>query len=43
MGNDTFPLGEERQQLLERGLIYWIQKPLALAVLAQPINRILVR
>ncbi|ETW98313.1 MAG: hypothetical protein ETSY1_19265 [Candidatus Entotheonella factor] len=36
-----YPLGEERQQLLQQGIVDWIQKPLDLAVLAQTVHRIL--
>ncbi|WP_143308183.1 hybrid sensor histidine kinase/response regulator [Candidatus Entotheonella palauensis] len=38
-----YPLGEERQQLLQQGIADWLQKPLDLAVLAQTVNRILAR
>ncbi len=38
-----YPLGEERQQLLEQGIVDWLQKPLDLEILAQTVHRILAR
>ncbi len=36
-----YPLGEERQQLLQQGIVDWVQKPLDLDLLAHTIHRIL--
>lgn len=33
------PLGEERRQLLEQGMVDWVQKPLDLALLAETMQR----
>ncbi len=38
-----YPLGEERHQLLEQGIVDWLQKPLDLEILAQTVHRILAR
>ncbi len=38
-----YPLGNERRELLEQGMVDWVQKPLDLALLAETVHRGLTR